>query len=134
MIAAIPSPSSGLVLQVGLYAVVNLAVATGLAPTTGLPLPFVQQRDLIFLHPGDERADAVHLPPAFPGSAESLGCREALLPPQGDGLLQRGQADRGHPLQIGRIVVTLAPERRQMGYVPGFGQHPSPCRKGVREK
>jgi cell division protein FtsW len=27
--------------QIGLYAVVNLAVATGLAPTTGLPLPFV---------------------------------------------------------------------------------------------
>jgi cell division protein FtsW len=32
---------AGLVLQVGLYALVNLAVATGLAPTTGLPLPFV---------------------------------------------------------------------------------------------
>jgi cell division protein FtsW len=28
-------------LQLGLYALVNLAVATGLAPTTGLPLPFV---------------------------------------------------------------------------------------------
>jgi cell division protein FtsW len=33
--------AGGLVLQVGLYAIVNLAVATGLAPTTGLPLPFV---------------------------------------------------------------------------------------------
>ncbi len=33
--------AAGLTLQVGLYAVVNLAVATGLAPTTGLPLPFV---------------------------------------------------------------------------------------------
>jgi cell division protein FtsW len=33
--------ASGLTLQVGLYALVNLAVATGLAPTTGLPLPFV---------------------------------------------------------------------------------------------
>jgi cell division protein FtsW len=33
--------AGGLVLQVGLYALVNLAVATGLAPTTGLPLPFV---------------------------------------------------------------------------------------------
>ena len=33
--------ASGLVIQVGLYALVNLAVATGLAPTTGLPLPFV---------------------------------------------------------------------------------------------
>jgi cell division protein FtsW len=33
--------AGGLALQVGLYAVVNLAVATGLAPTTGLPLPFV---------------------------------------------------------------------------------------------
>jgi cell division protein FtsW len=30
-----------LTLQIGLYALVNLAVATGLAPTTGLPLPFV---------------------------------------------------------------------------------------------
>ena len=28
-------------LQIGLYALVNLAVATGIAPTTGLPLPFV---------------------------------------------------------------------------------------------
>jgi cell division protein FtsW len=27
--------------QIGLYALVNLAVATGLAPTTGLPLPYV---------------------------------------------------------------------------------------------
>ncbi len=33
--------ASGLTLQIGLYAIVNLAVATGLAPTTGLPLPFV---------------------------------------------------------------------------------------------
>ena len=33
--------AGGLTLQLGLYAVVNLAVATGLAPTTGLPLPFV---------------------------------------------------------------------------------------------
>jgi cell division protein FtsW len=33
--------AGGLTLQVGLYALVNLAVATGLAPTTGLPLPFV---------------------------------------------------------------------------------------------
>jgi cell division protein FtsW len=33
--------ASGLTLQLGLYALVNLAVATGLAPTTGLPLPFV---------------------------------------------------------------------------------------------
>ena len=33
--------ASGLTLQLGLYAIVNLAVATGLAPTTGLPLPFV---------------------------------------------------------------------------------------------
>ncbi len=33
--------AGGLVLQIGLYALVNLAVATGLAPTTGLPLPFV---------------------------------------------------------------------------------------------
>ena len=31
----------GLTLQIGLYALANLAVATGLAPTTGLPLPFV---------------------------------------------------------------------------------------------
>jgi cell division protein FtsW len=33
--------AGGLALQIGLYALVNLAVATGLAPTTGLPLPFV---------------------------------------------------------------------------------------------
>ena len=33
--------AGGLTLQIGLYAAVNLAVATGLAPTTGLPLPFV---------------------------------------------------------------------------------------------
>ncbi len=33
--------AGGLTLQIGLYAMVNLAVATGLAPTTGLPLPFV---------------------------------------------------------------------------------------------
>ena len=33
--------AAGLALQVALYALVNLAVATGLAPTTGLPLPFV---------------------------------------------------------------------------------------------
>jgi cell division protein FtsW len=33
--------AAGLTLQIGLYAVVNLMVATGLAPTTGLPLPFV---------------------------------------------------------------------------------------------
>jgi len=33
--------AGGLTLQIGLYAVANLAVATGLAPTTGLPLPFV---------------------------------------------------------------------------------------------
>jgi cell division protein FtsW len=33
--------ASGLILQIGLYALANLAVATGLAPTTGLPLPFV---------------------------------------------------------------------------------------------
>lgn len=33
--------AAGLTIQIGLYAVVNLAVATGLAPTTGLPLPFV---------------------------------------------------------------------------------------------
>jgi cell division protein FtsW len=33
--------AAGLTLQLGLYALVNLAVATGLAPTTGLPLPFV---------------------------------------------------------------------------------------------
>jgi len=33
--------AAGLTLQIGLYALVNLAVATGLAPTTGLPLPFI---------------------------------------------------------------------------------------------
>ena len=33
--------AAGLTLQLGLYAIVNLAVATGIAPTTGLPLPFV---------------------------------------------------------------------------------------------
>jgi cell division protein FtsW len=33
--------AGGLTVQMGLYAIVNLAVATGLAPTTGLPLPFV---------------------------------------------------------------------------------------------
>jgi cell division protein FtsW len=33
--------AGGLALQIGLYGLVNLAVATGLAPTTGLPLPFV---------------------------------------------------------------------------------------------
>ena len=33
--------AGGLTLQIGLYAVANLMVATGLAPTTGLPLPFV---------------------------------------------------------------------------------------------
>jgi cell division protein FtsW len=33
--------AGGLTLQIGLYALVNLAVATGFAPTTGLPLPFV---------------------------------------------------------------------------------------------
>lgn len=33
--------AAGLTAQLGLYAIVNLAVATGLAPTTGLPLPFV---------------------------------------------------------------------------------------------
>jgi len=33
--------AAGLTLQIGLYAVANLMVATGLAPTTGLPLPFV---------------------------------------------------------------------------------------------
>jgi cell division protein FtsW len=33
--------AAGLSAQIGLYALVNLAVATGLAPTTGLPLPFV---------------------------------------------------------------------------------------------
>jgi cell division protein FtsW len=33
--------AGGLTVQIGLYALVNLAVATGLAPTTGLPLPYV---------------------------------------------------------------------------------------------
>jgi cell division protein FtsW len=33
--------AGGLTLQLGLYSLANLAVATGLAPTTGLPLPFV---------------------------------------------------------------------------------------------
>ena len=33
--------AAGITLQFGLYAIMNLAVATGLAPTTGLPLPFV---------------------------------------------------------------------------------------------
>lgn len=33
--------AGGLTAQIGLYALANLAVATGLAPTTGLPLPFV---------------------------------------------------------------------------------------------
>jgi len=33
--------AGGLTLQIGCYALANLAVATGLAPTTGLPLPFV---------------------------------------------------------------------------------------------
>ncbi len=33
--------AGGLTIQIGLYAVANLAVAIGLAPTTGLPLPFV---------------------------------------------------------------------------------------------
>jgi cell division protein FtsW len=33
--------AGGLTMQIGLYALANLAVATGLAPTTGLPLPFV---------------------------------------------------------------------------------------------
>jgi cell division protein FtsW len=33
--------SAGITLQFGLYAIMNLAVATGLAPTTGLPLPLV---------------------------------------------------------------------------------------------
>jgi cell division protein FtsW len=33
--------AGGLTVQIGLYTIVNLAVATGLAPTTGLPLPFV---------------------------------------------------------------------------------------------
>ncbi len=33
--------AGGLTVQIGLYALANLAVATGVAPTTGLPLPFV---------------------------------------------------------------------------------------------
>jgi cell division protein FtsW len=33
--------AAGITLQFGLYAILNLSVATGLAPTTGLPLPFV---------------------------------------------------------------------------------------------
>ena len=33
--------AGGLTLQIGLYALANLGVATGLMPTTGLPLPFV---------------------------------------------------------------------------------------------
>jgi cell division protein FtsW len=33
--------AAGLTLQIGLYAILNFAVATGLAPTTGVPLPFV---------------------------------------------------------------------------------------------
>ena len=33
--------AAGLTVQLALYALANLAVATGLAPTTGLPLPFV---------------------------------------------------------------------------------------------
>ena len=33
--------AGGITVQIGLYAIANLAVATGLAPTTGLPLPFV---------------------------------------------------------------------------------------------
>jgi cell division protein FtsW len=33
--------AGGLSMQIGLYSMANLAVATGLAPTTGLPLPFV---------------------------------------------------------------------------------------------
>ena len=33
--------AGGLTVQIGFYALANLAVATGLAPTTGLPLPFV---------------------------------------------------------------------------------------------
>jgi cell division protein FtsW len=33
--------AGGLTLQLGLYTLANLAVATGLAPTTGLPLPYV---------------------------------------------------------------------------------------------
>ncbi len=33
--------AGGLSVQIGLYSMANVAVATGLAPTTGLPLPFV---------------------------------------------------------------------------------------------
>jgi len=33
--------AGGLTLQIGLYALVNVAVAAGVVPTTGLPLPFV---------------------------------------------------------------------------------------------
>lgn len=33
--------AGGITIQIGMYAVANLAVATGLAPTTGLPLPFI---------------------------------------------------------------------------------------------
>ena len=33
--------AGGLTVQIGLYGLANLAVATGIAPTTGLPLPFV---------------------------------------------------------------------------------------------
>jgi cell division protein FtsW len=33
--------AGGLTLQIGFYALANLAVATGVAPTTGVPLPFV---------------------------------------------------------------------------------------------
>jgi cell division protein FtsW len=33
--------AGGLTIQIALYALVNLSVATGIAPTTGLPLPFV---------------------------------------------------------------------------------------------
>jgi cell division protein FtsW (lipid II flippase) len=33
--------AAGLTVQIGVYAIVNPAVATGLAPTTGLPLPDV---------------------------------------------------------------------------------------------
>ena len=33
--------AGGITIQLGMYAIANLAVATGLAPTTGLPLPFI---------------------------------------------------------------------------------------------
>ena len=33
--------ASGITVMVGIYALLNVAVATGLMPTTGLPLPFV---------------------------------------------------------------------------------------------